>query len=135
MKAMIKEYKVNKHNSTVCGYHGREFDWSKFDWNQETKHDFGDMRYSIDSEYISKPKRGKKIGIQQAPKVYVDNGFIAENCQYLHVPYDYAEHATIYRVRPNESMYAGNIYRGHLVRKQTAIKKDDGWYWQLELED
>jgi hypothetical protein len=118
---MIKEYKVNKHNSTVCGYPGREFDWSKFDWNQESSFDF--RPYT---------KRGMVL---KAPEVYTDNYLIAPNCEYLHVPYNFNNQGTIYRVRPNESMYAGNIYRGHIVRKQTAVKKSDGWYWKLELED
>jgi len=32
---MIKEYKVNPHNSTVLGYPGKDFDWSKFDWDRK----------------------------------------------------------------------------------------------------
>ena len=116
---MIKQYKINKHNSTVCGYPGRDFDWSKFDWEGK-------------SIYIPSHKRVKNWG---APKPWVDNGFIAPNCEYLHVSYDFAEHGTIYRVRPNDSMYAGETYRGHLVRSQKAIKKDDGWYWELDLAE
>ncbi len=34
---MIKRYKINKHNSTVCGSPGRYFDWTKFDWNSQTR--------------------------------------------------------------------------------------------------
>ncbi len=67
---MIKDYKINSHNLTVCGYPGRDFDWSKFDWNQETVHDFGTTRYSTTSEFVTKSKRGKLIGKQKAPKVY-----------------------------------------------------------------
>ena len=131
---MITEYKINKHNSTVCGYPGREFDWFKFDWNSQTEHNFGDMRYSATSEFIPKNERGELIGIQKAPAVHVDNCLIADNCEYLHVTYKWAEQATVYRVRPNESMYAGELYRGHIVKTQRAIKKDDGWYWQLDKE-
>ena len=124
------EYKINKHNSTVCGYAGRNFDWSKFDWDSKTKYDFGDMCYAMECD---NPKfRGKKIGIRKAPKVYTDGSWIANGCQYLHVPYDWDKQATIYRVRPNDCMYAGQVYRGHLIKKQTAIKKSDGWYWVLE---
>jgi len=128
-----KDYPVNSHNSTVCGSPGRDFDWSKFDWDQKTSHDFGDMRYSKESEYVPQSQRGQLIGVQQAPEVFVDSFFIDDNCQYLHVPYDYAELATIYRVRPNESMRAGCIYRGHLIKKQKAIKKNGEWYWRLVL--
>lgn len=130
---MIKEYEVSSHNSTVLGYPGRDFDWSKFDWNQETEHDFGDMRYSKESEYVSDELKGQLIGIQKAPAVYTDDGFIAANCQYLHVPYNWAEQATIYRVRPNESMRAGGVYRGHLIEKQSALKIKGVWYWTLEF--
>lgn len=112
---VIKQYKVNKRNSTVCGYPGRETDWTKFDWDGKAEH--------IDI----KGQRDK------APLPWVDDGFIAPNCQYLHVPWDWSEQGTIFRVRPNESMQAGSTWRGHKVIRQTAIKKPDGWYWQLEL--
>jgi len=33
-------------------------------------------------------------------------------------------------------MYAGEMYRGHLIIKQTVEKKPDGvWYWILEFDD
>jgi len=116
---MIKQYKINQRNSTVCGYPGRNFDWSLFDWDGR-------------ADYISKLKGLKDM---KAPLPFVDDYFIGENCEYLHVPYDFAEHGTIYRVRPNDSMCAGETYRGHLVRSQKAIKKDDGWYWELDLAE
>ena len=114
---MKRYYKVSKHNSTVCGYPGRDFDWSKFDWEGKEVH-------------ISIFKGHKDM---TAPQPFTDECFIAANCQYLHVPYDWTEVGTIYRVRPNPTMYAGKIYRGHLVIRQTAEKKDDGWYWVLEV--
>ena len=129
----IKDYKVNKHNSTVNGSPGRDYDWDKFDWNQETEHDFGDSRYSTDSEYVPDELKGQLIGIKKAPEVYTDGFFIAKHCQYLHVPYNYAYDATIYRVRPNDTMYTGEIYRGKLITKQEAILKEDGWYWRLHF--
>jgi len=116
---MIKEYKINKHNSTVCGYPGRNFDWSKFCWDGS-------------EVYKSRFKGEKNI---KAVEPYTDDFFIADNCQYLHVPYNFTEQCTIYRVRPNDSMCAGQIYRGHKIIRQKAIKKNGTWYWQLELED
>jgi len=110
-----REYKVSEHNSTVCGYPGRDFDWSLFDW-------VGGKLY----------KSGWLDGYY-SPEPWVDNGRIAHNCQYLHVAYNFEEAGVIYRVRPNECMYAGEVYRGHLIVRQQAIKKDDGWYWRLEL--
>ena len=130
---MKGEYKVSKHNSTVCGYPGRDFDWSNFDWKQKTVHDFGDMRYSNESEYIPDELKGKRIGIKRAPQVFKDDCLIASNCEYLHVPYNWAENGTVFRVRPNDSMYAGEIYRGHLVKSVNVVEKEDGWYWVLEL--
>ena len=100
-------YKVQSRNSTVLGYPGRGFDWSKFDWD------------------------GGAVDVQ-APLPWVDSYLIAPNCQYLHVPFDFAKSGTIYRVRPNESMYAGKVYRGLHVERQTAEKLADGWYWVLE---
>lgn len=115
---MIKEYKINKSNSTVCGYPGRNFDWEKFDWEGK-------------ATYISIFNNHDDM---QAPLPWIDDGLIGEGNQYLHVPYDFAEHGTIYRVRPNDSMWAGEVYRGKLVKQTRAVKKDDGWYWQLEFE-
>ena len=115
---MKKEYKINKHNSTVCGYPGRDFDWGKFTWD-------GNLLFK---------SIFKRIEDMPAPSPWVDNGFIAPNCEYIHVPYKWEEQGTIYRVRPNPTMYAGEIYRGHLIKKQTVVKKSDGWYWVLEYE-
>ncbi|KKN76940.1 hypothetical protein LCGC14_0365920 [marine sediment metagenome] len=113
---MRKAYKVAKHNSTVCGRSGRAFDWSGFDWEGQ----------SI-NKAIFKGEKDLK-----APKPFVDDCLIAPDCQYLHVPYKWREDGTIYRVRPNDTMYAGEIYRGHLIKKQTVVKKDGVWYWVLE---
>ena len=133
-RTVKKEYKIAKHNSTVCGYPGRNFDWTRFCWDGSETYDFGDCRYSIESEHVSDELKGQLIGIKKAPKPYIDDCLIAPNCQYLHVAYNFAENATIYRVRPNDSMYAGKVYRGHLIDKQTAVKKRDGWYWVIELQ-
>lgn len=114
---MRKRYKINSHNSTVCGYPGRDFDWNRFDWEGKSIY-------------------GSKIGgieDMQAPLPWVDDGLIEEGNQYLHVPYDFEEHGTIYRVRPNPSMRAGSIYQGHLVLNQKAIKREDSWYWELKF--
>ena len=130
---MKKLYKIDEHNSTVCGYPGRDFDWSKFDWDSQTECDFGDMRYSTDSEFIPDEDKGQLIGKKKAPKVFVDDCLIAKNCQYLHVPYNWAENGTIYRVRPNPTMYAGETYRGHKILRQRAIKCKGIWYWEVEF--
>jgi hypothetical protein len=114
---MIKRYKINKHNSTVCGYPGRDFDWSKFCWDGSEIH-----------KAIFKGDKNRKALLP-----FVDDGLIAVNCQYLHVPYNWIKNETIYRVRPNECMYAGGIYRGHKVIKQKAVKENENWYWELEL--
>ncbi len=112
----MRDYKVCSRNSTVRGYPGRDFDWSKFDWDGKTTH------------------QCDLCGVQQSPEPWVDDGFIGPNSQYLHVPYDYAEQCTIFRVRPNKSMQAGSTWHGHKIVKQAAIKKDDGWYWRLYFE-
>ena len=115
----MKKYQIiNKRNSTVCGSPGREFDWSKFDWDGKTVH-----------RSILKGVKNMK-----AAKPWVDDGLIAENCQYLHVPYNFEEDGVIYRVRPNHTMYAGEVYRGKLIKKQTAVKRKGVWYWVLESD-
>lgn len=114
---VFKDYKVCSKNSTVCGYPGRSFDWSKFCWD-------GSQVWNLDKIF-----KGNKC-----PLPWVDDYFIDDGCQYLHVPFAWSEQSTIYRVRPNETMRGGKIYRGKLIEKQTAIKKDDGWYWRLEFK-
>jgi len=110
-----KDYKIDKHNSTVLGYPGRDFDWTQFCWNG-------------DETYISVFKGDEDM---KAPSPWVDDGLIEPNCQYLHIPYRWVENGTIYRVRPNESMRAGKTYRGKLIKKQEAIRKEGIWYWRL----
>jgi hypothetical protein len=119
---MIKEYIITEHNSTVNGLPGRRFKWAKFCWNgKETYID----RYRI---LDGMPSR------LRAPLPLVDNYLIAKGCEYLHVPYNWKKDCTIYRVRPNVSMYAGRVYRKHLILAVKAIKRDNRWYWSLELE-
>jgi hypothetical protein len=90
---------ITPHNSTVNGDPGTRYDWSKFDWGQETEHDFGDLRYSTDSEFVPDELKGQLIGIQKAPKPYSD-GKAKEYYEYLHVPYNWREDAKVFRVRP-----------------------------------
>lgn len=116
-----REYPINARNSTVCGYPGRGFDWAKFCWD-------GSAIYIDGCGHAGHPKQELK-----APLPWVDDGLIEPNCQYLHVPYEWAEDCTIYRVRPNETMRAGSVWRGHLVSKQTTIQKGGIWFWVLEL--
>jgi len=115
---MIKRYPVNQHNSTVCGYPGRDFDWTKFCW------DGSDICKAI--------YKGRKD--IKAPLPFADDcGFFIEpNNQYLHVPFNFTEDSTIYRVRPNDSMLAGEIYRGHKILNQKAVQENGIWYWELE---
>ena len=107
-----KYYKINSRNSTVCGYPGRDFDWSLFDWEGK----------EIYRGHI-------EVGKRTAPTPW-----IGEGNEYLHVPYNWANQMTIYRVRPNEAMRAGKLYRGQLVESVKAVKKADGWYWCLDYE-
>jgi hypothetical protein len=113
---VFKDYLICSRNSTVCGYPGRDFDWTKFCWDENGGFD-------------------KALHVK-CPKVFKDSCsfFIEKDCEYLHVPFDWHEHGTIYRVRPNESMLSGKVYRGHKILKQTAFKSDSGyWYWRLEF--
>lgn len=113
-----KRYPITSHNSTVCGYPGRDFDWSKFCWDES-------------QIYKTTFKKDKDW---EAPLPWVDDGLIGEGSEYLHVPYDFTENGTIYRVRPNESMRAGEVFRGHLIIQQKAVKDDKGnWFWELEF--
>jgi len=110
-------YKISQCNSTLCGYPAREFDWNKLCW---------------DGSQIHKGifKREKDM---QAPLPLVDDCLIPSGCQYLHVPYNFAEEGTIYRLRPNSTMYAGRKYRGKIIKRQTAVKRKGIWYWCLEF--
>ena len=116
---MIRQYKINKHNSMVNGYPGREFDWSLFCWDGSGEKTDYCYHTGCNHKHISK-----------SPSPWVDGkGYLAE---YLHVPFEWNHMGTIFRVYPNESLQPGEIYRGHLVKSVKAIKKDDGCYWELE---
>ncbi|MFA5300224.1 MAG: hypothetical protein WC389_18710 [Lutibacter sp.] len=119
---MIKEYKVCSKNSQVNGQPGRYYDWSKFCWN--------DKEIYIEKCHVKDCDHKHEY---KAYPAFVDGD--DKNCHYLHVPYNWTEDCTVFRVYPNDCMWVNKIFRGRKVIKQTAIKKDDGWYWQLELED
>ena len=114
-------YKITKHNSTVCGYPGRDFDWSKFCWDGSATH--ADRCHA----------RGcKHCHTYKAHLPWVA-GKSTEYGEYLHVPYNWEEDCTIFRVRANDTMYVGEIYRGKKVISLKAVGKADRWYWELEL--
>ena len=117
---MIREYKIASHNSTVNGYPGKSVDWSLFDWKGGQRYDNKHGRKGTPDFYLS-----------LAPGI--DDYLIGTGNQYLHVAYNWISHCTIYRVRPADSMLAGQVYRGMRVIATKAIKKADGWYWQLAL--
>lgn len=117
---MKREYKITKHNSTVCGYPGRDFDWSKFCWDGKASH--------VDRCHV---QGCKHCHTYKAPLPWVDGE--ADHGEYLHVPYNYEDDCTIYRVRANDTMYVEATYRGQKVKSLKVVKKDDGWYWVLEF--
>lgn len=126
----IKRYKIAPTNSTVLGDPGTHFDWSNFDWEGKTSCDFGDMRYSEESEYIPQEQRGQLIGVKKAPLPFVD-GNAGTYYQYLHVPWKWSEDGCIYRVRPHFEV--GQKRWGYKVTKVSAVKEDGVWYWEVEL--
>src|SRR3990167_5778211 len=107
---MKRLYRVGSRNSTVGGSPGRTFDWSEACWD-------GSAIYEYDCGRPGHPKE-----MVQAPLPYVDDGLIAANCQHLHVPWRWATDMMIFRVRPNDSMEAGRVYRGRLVQRQRAVQ-------------
>ena len=118
---MIKEYKITKHNSSVNGDLGNLYDWTKFDWEgNEIKIDKCPVK-GCDHRHEYK-----------AYPAYVD-GKGTKN-EYLHVPYNWSEWGTVYRIYANNSISAGKTYRGHLIKAVKAVKKADGWYWSIEME-
>ena len=120
---MKTAYKINPRNSTVNGSPGRRYDWTKFCWDGSAIH----------LETCSIP--GHPVEERKALLPYTDGLPIAPGCQYLHVPYNWAEDCTVFRVRPNDVMCAGQVYRGRMVKRQTAELRPEGWYWVLEFEE
>ncbi len=116
--AMIREYLIKSSNSTVCGCPGQNFDWSKFDWEGKTE----SRRSLTKHQGITEGRR--------SPKPWVD-GNATEFYEYLHVPCDWAEHMTIYRVRPHFEV--GTKYRGKMVTCVKAVEHDGTWFWQVEF--
>ena len=115
---MNRDYKICSKNSLVCGYPGRNYDWSLFCWD-------GSESYSYYCHY----KGCNHHHTTKAPKPWAD-GLLDKN-QYIHVPYNFREQCTIYRVYPNDSMLTGQVYRGHLIKKVEAVETDNIWYWRL----
>lgn len=75
-------------------------DWSKFDWDGKTEFDFGDSRYSTESEFVPAKLKGQLIGVKKAPLPLIDGDAKKYHYQYLHVPWNWGEDATIFRIYP-----------------------------------
>ena len=75
-------------------------DWTNFDWEQKTEYDFGDSRYSKESEFVPDEVKGQLIGVKKAPAVRVDGNVPESHYQYLHVPYRWEEDGTVFRIYP-----------------------------------
>ena len=116
---LIREYKVMPYNSTVNGDPGSWYDWKLFSWNGEDVYD------------NRKGTKGEP-DFYKSPVPYRDSFLIGKGNEYLHVAYNWKEDMVVYRVRPSDAMQAGNVYRGRVVKQTKAIKKADGWYWQVE---
>lgn len=116
---MIKRYPITAKNSTVCGYPGRQFDWSKFDWKGETLAP-RELARGITTE-------------RRAPFPWVDGSSLSYY-EYLHVPYEWSEHMTIYRVRPS-SFEAGKKRYGKLIKSVKAEVVNGQGFWVLETEE
>ena len=115
-------YKVSARNSTVNGGPGRLYDWSRFCWDGSAIH--------VHSCGIA----GHPEERDRAPLPFKDGYLIAEHCEYLHVPYNWEEQGAIYRVRPNDSMYSGQVYHGRRILFQRAVLVNRTWFWELEWE-
>jgi hypothetical protein len=75
-------------------------DWSNFCWDGSETFDFGDSRYSAESEYVPDELKGQLIGVKKAPLPFVDGSLEKYHYQYLHVPYRWWDDATIFRIYP-----------------------------------
>jgi len=98
-----------------------EVDWSTFCWDGSEEFNFGDSRYSTESEYVPDEMKGQLIGIKKAPLPLVDgqaNEYYPYEHQYLHVPYRWKENATIYRIYPKWKVGDRLWVRETLRRKQ-----------------
>ena len=116
-----KDYKINSHNSLVNGHSGKQYDWSKFNWSGETW-----------AETVTDPQLNWLSIKHKSIKPFVD-GHDDSFGEYLHVPYDWEENETIYRVYSRWQV--GKSNHGKIPIKVQAIKKDDGWYWRIIWEE
>ena len=119
---MIVDLKIDAGNSTVNDDDAGFFDWGRFCWDGS-------------EQAIEKCPLCDHQHILSAPEPYADSGLIAKNCEYIHVPYQWADLRCVYRIWPINKLYAGKKYEGKRIIRQSVIKKDDGWYWRLELKE
>lgn len=147
---MIKDYLVQKHSNLRSNYGGGIYpikDWKEFCWDGSEvyvpKYSPSKPNDSICSistpcyggdnipEWMFNIKVKAGIGKKKAPQVEVKSN---SRYQYLEVPYRWQEFPSTCGVVPHNSMQVGNSFRGKSIKSQTAIKKDNGfWYWRLEF--
>lgn len=117
----LKEYKVLPKNSTINGDSSNKYDWSKFDWKG------GHYESKIGLDYDFKWLRIER----NIPFPWID-GIADKYFQYIHVPFNYTEEGTIFRVRPRFKV--GNKRGKNVITSVKAINKQNGWYWLVEFE-
>lgn len=115
---MYKDYKVSSSNSTINGDSAKHYDWSKLNWKPKPYREMFEFR--TDMQWLS-------FGCN-TPEVFTD-GLADMYYQYLHVPYNYPNMGTIYRVRPRYEV--GKMRNGKTPIRVEAIKKANGWYWRV----
>ena len=112
---MKKLYAVSASNSTVNGDPGKHYDWNKFSW-MEVKH--------------------RNI-LRAGPEYYTAKPFVDGNAtqyyEYIHVPWDFQDNGTIFRVRPH--FQVGQKRWGKIVTAVHAVEKQHVWYWEITLEN
>jgi len=113
-------------------------DWSRFCWDGSETFDFGDARYSTESEYVPDELKGQLIGVQNAPLPWVDHS-CGDHYQYLHVPYRYADNATIFRIYPKWDVgdrlwVRETFYDDCGLREREGFKVDDYLHYRADGE-
>lgn len=112
---------ITPENGMPCGYDGKGYDWSKFDWEGKTVH--VDKCWRCDHKHEDK-----------AHPAYIDHSI--PDYEYLHVPYAWAEQGTVYRIWPVWEL--GDKVRvnrkAKLMIEVQAIKAkqvDGKWAWVI----
>jgi hypothetical protein len=114
---------VREVSKDTCEFMG---EWDKHNWDTEQLHK-PEVYLPYDFKWLSIERK--------APEVFVDDGW-NNGWDYFHVPYDWDDNETTYRVYPIWELnkkYRTILHKSVVIKSVKAYKENNKWFWTVSL--